>query len=166
MGNNRDWIRKRGWFRVLELTQIVAAAGLVACSSSSNGSSDGALANNDGGGGNGCGSATPVALTVKNYLSWCAVTVGTGAPVQTDSQTVCVADGTVALSATPLPGFQLGVIPWHDTAGDTGSGDPGTVSGGASTTTVVVSGAGTKCAWVCCDFADGTIGCPTADQCP
>jgi hypothetical protein len=79
-------------------------------------------------------------------------------------QTVCVADGTVDLKASPLQGFELGTKPWHDTAGDTGSGDPGTVTNGSDSTTVVVSG-NSKCVWVCCETA-GTTDCPTSDQCP
>lgn len=115
-----------------------------------------------------CSGATPAALTVKNYLSWCSVSVG-GHPASTAvSQTVCVAPGVVTLSAAALTGFELGPAPWHDTSGDHGSGDAGAISGSGqsatSTTTVTVAGTG-ACAWVCCPFADGT-GCPTANQCP
>ena len=46
-----------------------------------------------------CSGATPVALTVMNYLSWCSVTVGSGMPSSAASQTVCVADGSVNLEA-------------------------------------------------------------------
>lgn len=76
--------------------------------------------------------------------------------------------GTVTLAATALTNFELGPAPWHDTAGDHGSGDPGTVTGtgqsAKSTTTVTASGA-SKCVWVCCPFTNGT-GCPTTNQCP
>lgn len=111
-----------------------------------------------------CASPTSVALTVKSYLSWCSVSVG-GQPASTAvAQTFCVAPGAVPLSATPLAGFQLGATPWHDTDGDHGAGDPGSLVGPASLTTVTVAGA-SACAWACCPHADGT-GCPSTDQCP
>jgi hypothetical protein len=115
-----------------------------------------------------CAGATTVALTVKNYLSRCAVAVE-GQPASTAvAQTVCVPPRPVPLSATPLAGFQLGPAPWHDTDGDHGSGDAGTRAGSgpaaASATTVTGAGA-SACAWVCCARPDGT-GCPSADQCP
>jgi hypothetical protein len=73
--------------------------------------------------------------------------------------------GTVDLVAAPLDSsFELGPAPWHDTAGDTGSGDPGTMAGGTSSTTVAVNA--DTCVWVCCPFSPGGGGCPTADQCP
>lgn len=114
-----------------------------------------------------CGGATPAAVTVANFLDWCSVSVA-GHPASTaGAQTVCVASGPVALSATALPGFVLGPAPWHHTDGDHGAGDPGTVTGtgqsAISAATLTVSGS-SACAWVCCPFADGT-GCPTADQC-
>jgi hypothetical protein len=114
------------------------------------------------GGGPACSGSTPVALTVKNYLAWCSVTVDGGTASAAAEQTVCVADGSVTLDATALSGFELG--DWHGTAGDTGSGDPGTVSGGQSQAKVIVSGS-SACVWVCCPFTDGT-GCPTTNQCP
>ncbi len=114
-----------------------------------------------------CSGSTPAALTVKNYLDWCAVSIEGAAPSSAATQTVCVADGTVALSASALTGFELGPDPWHRTAGDTGAGDPGTVTGtgqtATSSTTVNVTGS-SACVWVCCPFPDGT-GCPTADPC-
>jgi len=107
-----------------------------------------------------------VTLTVKNILSWCAISVGGGTEQTLEAQTVCVAPGsTVTLTAAPSSAtFELGPRPWHDTSGDTGSGDPGHVIGSASTTTVVV-GASEKCVWACCPFTNGS-GCPTTDQCP
>ncbi len=106
-------------------------------------------------------------LTVKNYLSWCSVSVN-GAPAVVDAvQTVCVPPSTVNLSASPASStFELGTPngPWHDTAGDTGMGDPGMVVGMTSSTTVVV-GTTAACVWACCPFTDGT-GCPTTNQCP
>jgi hypothetical protein len=117
-----------------------------------------------------CPAGAPVQLTVKNYLSWCSVSLGGGAPSALPVQTACVAAGPVALSATALLGFQLGAAPWHDTDGDHGAGDPGTVTGSGqaavSSTTVTVGGTG-DCAWVCCDFLPPFSGaCPVANQCP
>jgi hypothetical protein len=111
-----------------------------------------------------CSGATPVALTVKNYLSWCSVSVAGHAASSAGAQTVCVAAGTIALSATALAGFELGPAPWHHTDGDSGAGDAGTVTSGTSAASVTASGAST-CAWICCPFVGGT-GCPTTDQCP
>ena len=115
-----------------------------------------------------CSGATPVALKVKNYLSWCSVTVAGQQPFTGASQTTCVAAGTVSLSATALPGFELGPAPWHHTAGDTGAGELGTVTGtgqaASSATTITVSGT-SACAWVCCQTA-GLSDCPATDQCP
>jgi hypothetical protein len=109
-----------------------------------------------------------VNLTVLNYEVWCSVTVNGGAAFVTASQTVCVPPGTEQLATTALPDFELGPTPWHDTAGDTGQGDPGTVTGSgpsAVDSTTVVVGNTAKCVWVCCPFDDG-VGCPTTDQCP
>jgi hypothetical protein len=120
------------------------------------------------GGGGGCGGATPIALTVKNYLNWCSVSVAGGTAVSDAAQTVCVAAGAIDLEATALTGFKLGTTPWHDTDGDTGSGEQGTLSGSGqsqkSAAKKTVS-SGAACAWVCCEFTAGG-GCPTTDQCP
>ena len=109
-----------------------------------------------------------VSLTVLNYEVWCSVTVNGGAAFVADAETFCVPSGTEQLAATAVLNFELGPAPWHDTVGDKGDGDPGTVTGsGASAidwTTVVVGDAAT-CVWVCCPFDDG-VGCPTTDQCP
>jgi hypothetical protein len=111
---------------------------------------------------------TCVSLTVLNYEVWCSVTVNGGAPFVADAATLCVPPGTEQLAAMALPDFELGPAPWHDTVGDQGDGDPGTVTGSdasaVSSTTVVVGDAAT-CVWVCCPFDDG-VGCPTTDQCP
>jgi hypothetical protein len=109
-----------------------------------------------------------VSLTVLNYEVWCSVTVNGGAAFVADAATLCVPPGTEQLAAMALPDFELGPTPWHDTSGDHGDGDPGTLSGSdastVSSTTVVVGDAAT-CVWVCCPFDDG-VGCPTTDQCP
>ena len=105
-------------------------------------------------------------LTVKNFDVWCSVSVNGGAASTDAVQTVPITTPTdVALVATPASStFILG--DWHHTDGDTGSGDPGTVSGTMSTAKVNV-GTSNVCVWVCCPFANppGT-GCPTTDQCP
>jgi hypothetical protein len=115
-----------------------------------------------------CSGATPVSLTVKNYLSWCDVSVNGAAASAAPSQTTCVAAGSVPVTAQALPGFELGSRPWHHTTGDGGSGEQGTVTGSGQTatsaTTVTVSGA-SACAWVCCETA-GASDCPSMDQCP
>jgi hypothetical protein len=109
----------------------------------------------------------PVSLTVYNIDTWCSVSVGSNAASIAAKQTVCVADGAVTLVAKAKnTTYILG--DWHGTTGDTGSGDPGTVTdaGGAaeSQASVSVSGA-TACVWVCCPFAGGS-GCTVADPCP
>jgi hypothetical protein len=118
-----------------------------------------------------------VALTVKNYFTWCALTANgqavTGTtPGTTTSSTICVAAGTINLVAKPLStSFELGPTPWHDTSGDTGSGDPGTqanVDAGvnATSTTTVVASSGSKCVWACCPFTSGTGCSGVPNQCP
>jgi len=108
-------------------------------------------------------------LTVKNYLSWCSLAVNGGTESTVATQTVNVMPGSITLVAKAASAtFVIGPTTWHDTAGDTGTGDPGTIAGsGAATTssTTVTVGATAKCVWACCPFANGT-GCPTTDQCP
>jgi len=107
-------------------------------------------------------------LKVKNFDVWCSVIVDGHTASAAAEQNVAVTAGTIHVSAVALTGFILGSAPWHDTAGDTGAGDPGTVTGtgqSASSATTVVVGSGGKCVWVCCPFANGT-GCPITDQCP
>jgi hypothetical protein len=110
-----------------------------------------------------------LSLTVKNFDAWCTITVEGGSATTLPTETVTVTTGTVTLTAKPASSaFELGPAPWHDTAGDSGSGDPGTVTGtgtdAVSTTTVSgVTSAGT-CVWACCPFTSGS-GCPTTDQC-
>ena len=107
---------------------------------------------------------------MKNYLAWCSVSIAGGAASAAATQTACDAESSVvSLAAVALVGFQLGATPWHDTDGDTGSGDPGTRSGigqsETASTTKTVSSSGTACAWVCCEVAGGG-GCPATYQCP
>jgi hypothetical protein len=152
--------------RQISFAAIAVMAGLVVSCSGSSKSNESSGTSSSGTGG--CGSATPVALTVKNFVSWCSVSVAGAAASSAATQTMCVAAGAVDLSATANATFVLGPTPWHDTAGDTGSGDPGTVTGSGqasqSATTVTVSGA-SACVWVCCPGATGTPACPTTNQC-
>ncbi len=106
-----------------------------------------------------------VNLTVKNPMGWCSVSVAGGPTSTAPSQTICVAPGDIAASATPASAaFSLGATPWHHTVGDTGAGEPGSIASNASTATIHV-GTTSTCAWVCCPFATGE-GCPTSDACP
>ena len=152
--------------RQIALAAIALAAGLMfGCSSSSNGY----MSPTASGSGGTCGAATPVSLTVKNFLKWCSVSVAGVTASSEAAQTTCVAAGTVALSATANTGFELGTMPWQHTSGDHGSGDPGTVTGtgqsAASATTVTVSGS-SACVSVCCPGVNGSAACPTTNQCP
>jgi hypothetical protein len=119
---------------------------------------------------NGCGGATPVSLTVLNFEAWCSVAVAGGSASLAAEQTVCVAAGTVDLSASAASSaFELGAAPWRGTSGDNGSGDPGTVTGtgtSAENSTTVVVTTGSVCVAVCCPFSSpaGT-GCPTTNPC-
>jgi hypothetical protein len=168
--------------RSLRTGSLLALVGALAlgnaCSSSSSSPADddaGRSAGSSSSGGksstSGAGSGSSgacVDLTVLNYLAWCSVSIAGDKASAAKSQTVCVAEGTVDLVATPASAqFEIGPAPWHDTAGDTGSGDPGTMSGSGTSetdkTTVDVTGS-SKCVWVCCPFTNGT-GCPTTDQC-
>jgi hypothetical protein len=118
-----------------------------------------------------------VALTVKNYLTWCALTVNnqavaTGSPGTTSSSTICVASGTINLVAKPLNAtFELGPTPWHGTTGDHGSGDPGSqanVDAGvnATSSTTVMTTSGSVCIWACCPFTNGTGCTGVTSPCP
>jgi hypothetical protein len=114
------------------------------------------------------GSSYP--LTVINAMTWCTITVqGPGGGTFSGGQQIFnVPAGTVGLSLVPLNAtFEIGPAPWHDTAGDMGSGDPGTVSGNPphDSTTVYVD-AGATCVWACCPFSPGGGGCTTTQQCP
>ena len=107
-------------------------------------------------------------LTVKNYLSWCSVSVNGGTASTAATQMVTVTPGAIPLTASPASAsFALSLNMWHHTDGDTtGNGDSGAVTGMTSATTATVTSSG-KCVWVCCPFTNGT-GCePTiGEQCP
>lgn len=104
-------------------------------------------------------------LTVKNYLAWCSVSVNGGSASIAAQQQVFVQPGVIPLSATARTGFILDAHMWHDTDGDTGSGEAGSANGSARDATATVTSTAAKCVWVCCPFPSG-MGCPTADQCP
>lgn len=101
-------------------------------------------------------------LRLINYLGWCSVSINGDPATTSETMTTCVDPGNVLLSASPTAGFILG--DWHGTANDTGAGDPGTISGDTSTTTVTMAEGQEACVWVCCPVSDGS-GCPSEDQC-
>lgn len=109
-------------------------------------------------------------LTVMNYEFWCTITVNGGSAMTVGSEVIAVEPGSISLVAKPASGmYEIGPAPWHDTAGDTGSGDPGTQAGSGSnetSTTSVTVGTTPKCVWACCPFSNNGGGCPTTDQCP
>jgi len=130
------------------------------------GTDAGADAGSDGAVDSGC---TGSVLTVKNYDSWCSVSVAGGPASSASLQTLCVNTAADLAATAASAAFQLGTAPWHHTTGDTGSGELGTVTGSgasakSSTSAAIIAGA-PKCVWVCCEFAGGG-GCPTIDQCP
>lgn len=123
------------------------------------------VAGMDGGDDGEAGCVTLTVIDAPASHPACNISVAGGASLDA-TQTICVAPGTtVSLTAEPYgASWILGPDPWHDTSGDTGSGDPGTVMGGVSATTVVVTSTKT-CVWACCPFENGTE-CPTTDPCP
>jgi hypothetical protein len=112
--------------------------------------------------------ASPM-LTVKNYLSWCSVSVagGTASTAAVQMVPITTAGPKMLVATAASATFQLGANMWHHTDGDTGTGEPGTVSGPMSTATVSVTTSASKCVWVCCPFSNpaGT-GCDVPEQCP
>jgi hypothetical protein len=108
-------------------------------------------------------------LTINDISGSCEVGVNGSPPAAfSGKQVFCVPPGTATLTAGPSDPstYELGAAPWHDTAGDTGSGDPGQLGGGFDTTTVhVVS---PTCVWVCCQAIGVPASCPapSANQCP
>src|SRR5258706_16361827 len=58
-------------------------------------------------------------LTVKNYQSWCSVTVNGGTASAGVQQIVNVLPGVIPLSATAQAGFEIYMHMWHHTDADT-----------------------------------------------
>jgi hypothetical protein len=116
------------------------------------------------------GPPNTVQLTVKNYLSWCVVEVGSGSFSPAGIQMMFVGSGVTSVTAKANgSGFQLGSGMWHHTDGDAGSGDDGTQTGTGSAATslahVTMTLGTPKCVWVCCPFAGGS-GCGAVpEQC-
>lgn len=120
-----------------------------------------------------CGASDPgpvvtgdLYLAVMNVGGNCSVTIGSGQPSTAPDDEVADydPDQTIALTASALPGFTLGV--WHHTDGDTGSGDSGTVvdEGNVETSSTTVTLTDVPgCVWICCSSAAGA--CPTTDPC-
>lgn len=99
-------------------------------------------------------SAAMVTLTVKNYLSWCSVTIENGSPSSAASQTVMVPAGSVVhLNAVKLNDtFVFGY--WFGTDGDTSAAHDTNM-----TTTATVMDAN-KTVQACCPFASApTVPC-------
>lgn len=113
--------------------------------------------------------AGTTALTIMNTLAWCSVTVGNNAASAAATKVYNVQPGTISLSATAETGFMLSTTMWHHTAGDSGGGEAGMVTGSgptASSATTVVVGTTAKCVWVCCPSTTVTTDCNIADPCP
>ena len=118
--------------------------------------------------------AGTVALTVKNYLNWCSVTVNGGAASSGAQQVVNVQPGAITLTAKRASAsFEVSGNMWHHTDGDTNNmGEPGTITNAGdpatktSTATATVVAGTPKCVWVCCPFAGGS-GCENTipEQC-
>ena len=115
-------------------------------------------------------------LTVKNFDNWCSVTVDGGAASSAAIQHITItADKTITLTAKRASAaFEVSGNMWHHTDGDTGAGEPGTITNPGdpatktSTAMVAVVASSSKCVWVCCPFAGGG-GCDSTsapEQCP
>ena len=105
-------------------------------------------------------------LTVENVGGHCSVTIEELEPVTAAEDTVAdfTPGQTIALAASAMPGFTLGL--WHHTTHDTGSGDPGTVTGSgpdATSSAAVMLGQDPGCVWICCGSGSGD--CAVADPC-
>ena len=134
-----------------------------ACSSSS-------PTNEGSGTGSGAGGSGPCeTLTVKNYDTWCKVSINGEAASAADTVTACVPKGTVTITATPKnAAFEIGPAPWVSGT----RSKVGTITGsGASTvssTTVDVTGPG-QCVFVCCPFSaehtEAGTGCNVPNEC-
>jgi hypothetical protein len=92
------------------------------------------------------------------------VSVNGGAFSTSGTQSPCVTPGSITLEAKPASGtFELGPDPWLYVSGTGGTdaGISGTVSGGVSSTAVVV-GSSAGCVLVCCPFSSDGTGCDAA----
>jgi hypothetical protein len=112
-----------------------------------------------------------VDVTIKNFDTWCTVSVNGGAGTGAASiPNVCVPpNSAVTLVASPASGFELGPTPWVflSGTGGTDAGTAGTIAGdgGVGSTSTVTLNVGTTpaCALVCCPFTNGT-GCNSAES--
>lgn len=111
-------------------------------------------------------------LTLKNYLNWCKVGIDGATEVQMSVVTANLAPGTYNVNASGATGFEIQANMWHHTDGDTGTGDSGVQTGGAtgdSQAMVTITNAA-KCVWVCCQFDTTHTGCvpgtQVTEQCP
>jgi hypothetical protein len=118
-------------------------------SGGSGGSASGGSGGSASGGSGGSSSdAGCVELTVNNFLNWCSVSISGGTPSTEATITSCVPAGTVDLTATAAPGFEIGPDPWiSGTATEK-------VDGGTTSATVTVKSP-SACVFVCCPFAAG-----------
>jgi hypothetical protein len=112
-----------------------------------------------------------IALSVKNFLEQCEVSVGSEPASPAAAQVVYVLPGAIPLVAR-LNGsaFVLSSTMWHHVDGDgSGAGVSGTQTGtgsaAQSTATSTITNA-PKCVWVCCAIAGSGSNCPATDQCP
>jgi hypothetical protein len=103
-----------------------------------------------GGSGGSSSDAGCVELTVNNFLNWCAVSINGGTPSTEATITSCVPAGTVDLTATAAPGFEIGTSdPWiSGTTADK-------IDGGTTSATVTAKEGTSACVFVCCPFAEG-----------
>ena len=129
----------------------INSSGLATASSSKSGT---VTITATGGGKSGTASLTVMILTINNYLAWCDVTAKVNgtlvASFGTSSAQISEPVGTtVALTATPHPGFTT--ARWQGTTTATGdaNGDATYVMGSAASQTITA----------CCPFTNGT-GCP------
>lgn len=69
------------------------------------------------------------ALTVKNYLAWCSISVDGGTASAAAQQVVNVAPGLITLTARRASAaFEVSGNIWHHTDGDNGAGEPGAIT--------------------------------------
>jgi hypothetical protein len=115
----------------------------------------------------------PGTLTVKNYLSWCAVEINGGAASTDATVMASVAPGSIAtIVATPTNGgFEIGPTPWFGVDPVSDAAAPGTDVGNGpsetSTAVVTINQTGApQCVSVCCqEPANGPLPCPATNPC-